>query len=41
MSKKEIASELKHYLKLYAIAQDKQYLDGILIYAGMLAGAEL
>ncbi len=38
MTDKEIAHELRHYLKLYAISQDEQYLTGILTYAGMLAG---
>lgn len=38
MSKQEIAEQLEHYLKLYAIGQDPDYLNGILIYAGMLAG---
>lgn len=41
MSKKEIVRELKHYLAMYAITPDEDSLNGILVYASMLVGAEL
>lgn len=39
MTKEEIAKNLEHYLELYAIGNNDDYLSGILIYAGMLAAA--
>ena len=41
MSKEEIAKELQHDLKLYAIANEERYLVGVITYAGMLVGKTL
>jgi hypothetical protein len=38
MGTKEIAQELQHYLEMYSIRQDDEYLTGILTYSAMLAG---
>jgi hypothetical protein len=35
VSAKEIAEELQHYLKMYSISQDQEYLTGILTYAAI------
>jgi len=40
MNKKEVISNLKHALHMYAIQKDEDELTAILVYSAMLVGME-